>query len=124
MEHGLPDLMADFCFIPADRLDIFLVQDDAVRSRAEVEYAYLGGGYTLENSKQQSAFGGTDMSGVSKGSLERPRPILHEHREIVDSLAELRRNRIQRFLNQMNEVLPPHLPPSLNPSGSGDLLVA
>ena len=37
VEHGLPDLVTDFGFAGADRLDILLVENDAVRSRTEVK---------------------------------------------------------------------------------------
>jgi len=36
-----------------DRFTTFLVKDDAVRSRNEVEHAGVGYGYATENSKQQ-----------------------------------------------------------------------
>jgi hypothetical protein len=43
VEHGLPDLMTDFGLVRADRLNIFLVEDDAVRSLAKVKHTFLGG---------------------------------------------------------------------------------
>jgi hypothetical protein len=63
VENGLADLMADFCFIPAERLDIFLVENDAARSRAKVEHALLSSRHTLENAQNQTTgLAGADLA--------------------------------------------------------------
>jgi len=89
MEHGLPDFMTDFGVVRADRLDIFLVEDDAVWSGAKIEHALLRGRHTLENAQNQTAGpAGSDLACRHKWFSARPYSVLNEYNEIVDPLSE------------------------------------
>jgi hypothetical protein len=115
VEYGLPDFTTDFCVVPADRFDIFLVEDDAVRFGAKIEHAFLRGRHTLENSHQQAAgLAGSDLPTKPVWFSAHPWPVLNNYREIVDPLSEFHRKRVQHFLHQSNEVFPLHLALLLN----------
>src|SRR5664279_3951523 len=97
--------MTDFGVVRADRLDIFLVEDEAVRSRAKVEHALLRGRHTLENAQNQTAGpAAADSSTKPARFLAHPWPILNQYREIVDPLSEFRWESVQHFFHQLNDV--------------------
>src|SRR5450759_1047728 len=116
MKHGLTDLMTDFSFVGADRLDVRLVENDAVRSHAEVKHASLGGRHPLEHSQKQVAgLAGTSVSRSRERLFARPWSVLNEYREVVNTFSELHRKGVQHFLHQLNEVLMLHLALPLDP---------
>jgi hypothetical protein len=109
VEYGLPDFMTDFCVVPADRFDIFLVQDDTVRPGAKVEHTFLRGRHTLKNSHQQAmGLVGADFPSKPPRFRAHSWSILNDYREIMDPLSEFHRKRVQHFLHQPNEVFPLH----------------
>ncbi|MGC1452149.1 MAG: hypothetical protein WA830_19125 [Candidatus Sulfotelmatobacter sp.] len=109
VEHGLPNLITNVSFVRADRLDIFLVEDDAVRSYAKIEHTFLGGRYTLEDSQNETAcLAGTDLLPKCTWSLAQPWPVLNNYRKVVDPFSELRWKRVQHFPDKLDEVLPLH----------------
>jgi hypothetical protein len=80
--------MTDFGFVRADRLDIFLIKDDAVRCGAKVEHALLGSRYTLENSQNQTSGPEADLAcrptRLSAGFWT----VLNEYSEVVHPFSE------------------------------------
>ena len=89
VEHGLPDFMTDFGVVRADRLDMSLVEDEAVRSGAKVERALLRGRHTLKNAQNQTAGpAAADFPTKPARFLAHPWPILNQYREIVDPLSD------------------------------------
>jgi len=108
MKQCLSDFMTDFGFAGTDRLDILLVQNDTVWSRAEIEHAFLSPGHPLKDSQKQAArlVVGSSFSGRRPHFLAQPWPIFNQYREVVDLFAELPRKRVQDLLHQPNEVFP------------------
>ncbi len=105
VEHGLPDLATNFGFVGADRLDILLVEDDAVRPRAEVEHTPPSGGHTVEFSQKQSAgLVGTSFLCRRTPFFAQLWPVFNQYGQVVNLFAKLYRKRIQDFRYEPNEV--------------------
>ena len=99
MEHGLPNFMTDFCVVPADSLDIFLVEDDVAWSRTKVEHALLGRGHTLENPKNQTAAPSAYLACRPMRFSAGIWNVLNEYRKVVHPFSEFHWERVQHFFH-------------------------
>lgn len=112
MEHRLSDFVTDFAFIGADRLDVFLVQDNAVRTDRQVEHTSPRGRHTLKHSQNHvsSLVRPSVPCGHTRLSPKTPwRLVLNENREVVHPFAKFFGKCIEDFRDQPNESFPFHL---------------
>lgn len=89
VKHGLAYFAANLCCTRAYGLDIFLIKNNAVGAPGKVKHTLLRGRHTFKDAQNQAPWL-RHMAGP--WTMRPPRPfwlILHEHRKVVDSPAEL-----------------------------------
>src|SRR5215469_17912125 len=102
MHESLANLLTNFCLTGANRLDVFLIEHDVGRTGRQVKDALPGGGHAVKDAQKQASL----LSGTW-GRLVR-RVILDQNCDVVDTAAELFRQRIQRPFRHVDEVLALH----------------
>src|SRR5215467_14945881 len=102
MHESLANLLTNFCLTGANRLDVFLIEHDVGRTGRQVKDALPGGGHAVKDAQKQASL----LSG-RWGRLVR-RVILDQNCDVVDTAAELFRQRIQSLFRDVDEVLALH----------------
>ena len=98
----LADLIADFSLIGADRFNVLLIENDVGRNHRKIKNASLSCGHAVENAeKKPSLFS-------RLGRFLFGRKILDKNRDVLDTVAEFLRQRIQRFLCNLDELFALH----------------
>src|SRR5215469_8079690 len=102
MHESLANLLTNFCLIRANRLDVFLIEHDVGRTGRQVKEALPGGGHAVKDAQKQASL----LSGTWGGLVRRE--ILDQNCDVVDTAAELFRQRIQSLFRHVDEVLALH----------------
>ncbi len=90
VKHRLAHFVANFSLIRANRLDVSLVQNDAVWSIAEVKHALMGGGHALKDPQNQAPrLGLTVFFRRSMRPSRQAWLFLDQNCKVMDSVAEL-----------------------------------
>ena len=118
VDDGAADLLTDFVVGGTNSFDVFLVEDDGVRARRQIEDAPLGRRNAAIYAEHQLARRQrARTAGAARFNLLR-RQVLDQHRDVMNAAAKLAGQAIQFGLDELQEEVALH---NLWYSGAGRL---